>query len=94
MISGLNNFVIGRCFISGIASSYELHYNEEFLGNYIKKGEFEYIMKDLNAEIFKYWPCTWTIWLGYLLAPFTLGVSFFIPNLCIKDAKYKFLVEI
>ena len=31
---------------------------------------------------------------GYILAPFTLGLSFMIPNLCISDAKEAFIKAI
>ena len=51
-------------------------------------------MRTINETLLRYWPCACTIWLGYLLAPFTLGLSFLLPNLCIKDAKGALLTAI
>ena len=52
------------------------------------------MMGHLNATLRAYWPCPCTIWLGYLLAPFTLGFSFMLPNLCIADAKESLIKNI
>ena len=57
------------------------------LGNFIKAAEYDYVMRMMNETLHRYWPCVYTIWLGYLLAPFTLGLSLLLPNLCIADAK-------
>ena len=51
-------------------------------------------MGHLNDTVNQYWPCAISIWLGYLLAPFTLGLSFLIPNICIKDAKVNLVAAI
>ena len=44
-------------------------------------------MKIVNTTLHTYWPCNCVIWFGYLLAPFTLGLSFLLPNLCVSDGK-------
>ena len=45
------------------------------------------MLKVVNTTLLTYWPCNCTIWFGYLLAPFTLGLSFLLPNLCISEGK-------
>ena len=86
---------IGKTFITGIASSYrEDCYDESILGSHLSKKEFEVLMKDMNRVLTTYWPCQFCIWFGYLLSPFTLGFSFFLPNLCISDAKHGFVSAI
>ena len=49
--------------------------------------EFTYMMGHLNDTLRAYWPCNCAIMTGYLLAPFSCGLSFYLPNLCIADAK-------
>lgn len=49
--------------------------------------EFTYMLGHLNDTLKAYWPCNCTIYTGYILAPFTFGLSFMLPNLCIADAK-------
>jgi hypothetical protein len=49
--------------------------------------EFFYLISHLNDTLRAYWPCNATIYAGYILAPFTFGLSFMLPNLCISDAK-------
>jgi hypothetical protein len=53
----------------------------------LTKDEFFYLVNNINDTLRAYWPCTATILIGYLLAPFTFGLSFLLPNLCISDAK-------
>ena len=77
-----------------MSKCYDLDYDERLLGPYISQKEFEYAIKDINAEIFKYWPCSFAIWIGYILAPFTLGFSFMLPNLCLKEVKKNLLNEV
>ena len=38
-----------------------------------------------------FWPCDLVIFIGYLFAPFSCGLSLFLPNLCIGDAKKSFI---
>ena len=77
----------GKTFITGIASSYECKYDEARLKDYISLAEFTYVIELVNASIHSHWPCSLSIWIGYILAPFTLCLSFLIPNICIADAK-------
>ena len=67
---------------------YNSTYNaENKVANQLTHDEFFYLMNNINDTLRAYWPCSLTIWLGYLLAPFTFGFSFMLPNLCISDAK-------
>ena len=51
-------------------------------------------MTNVNDTLKAFWPCACTIWTGYLLSPFTLGLSFLLPNLCISDAKKNLIATI
>ena len=51
-------------------------------------------MADLNRTLVTYWPCTFCIFFGYLFSPFTLGLSFLLPNLCISEAKTGLIASI
>jgi len=67
-------------------------YNTEYqpknsVASHLTEDEFFYLINNINDTLRAYWPCAATIWIGYLLAPFTLGLSFLLPNLCIADAK-------
>ena len=61
------------------------------LGTYISKDDYKYVISTLNLELAMFWPCDFVIYLGYLLAPFSCGVSLLLPNLCIGDAKKSFI---
>ena len=78
---------LGKCFVTGVASSYDTTFDEARLGSFFEPREYEYLMRTINEALHRCWPCAFVLWAGYLLAPFTLGLSFFLPNLCIKDAK-------
>ena len=62
-------------------------YNEEILGAYISEKEYVMMITHLNNIISGIWPCSCIFYFGYLLAPFTFGLSFLLPNLCITDAQ-------
>ena len=70
-----------------MASRYSAEYDEALLSPYLSKDDFTYVIGNLNSTLTAYWPCSFSVWLGYILSPFTLGFSFFIPNLCIADAR-------
>ena len=96
--SAPGSFIIrpqGKTFITGIASSYkDDQYDELILGNYISEAAYKELLKTINLTMNTYWPCSCTIWFGYLLAPFTFGISFLLPNLCISDAKIGLIATI
>ena len=78
-----------KTFITGIAYAYrDDQYDASILGKAMSEQEFKNLIKLLNAVMKTFWPCEWTIWFGYLLSPFTLGLSFLLPNLCISEAKH------
>lgn len=62
-------------------------YKESILGKYMDEQEFKVLIADMNRTLHCYWPCNFCVWFGYLLAPFTLGLSFFAPWLCISESK-------
>ena len=83
-------------FINGISSKYrEDQYDEAMLGKMgMDEKEFQYLMKTVNGVLKTYWPCSCTLWFGYLLSPITLGLSFYLPNLCISEAKLGLIAAI
>ena len=85
---------VGKTFITGVASCYDNTYDKDRLSDYLTEKEFSYMVNHLNETVNVYWPCAMSIWIGYLLAPFTLGLSFMIPNICIKDAKINLIAAI
>ena len=78
-----------KTFVTGICLKYSDAYFRDAvaLKGRISFDEFTYMMGHLNDTLRAYWPCNCTIYFGYILAPFTLGLSFLLPNLCISDAK-------
>jgi len=89
------NIFIGKTFITGIAMRYDPQYkNDHKLLQKLSKEEFSYLIGHLNETISAYWPCLFTIYIAYILAPFTFGLSFYLPNLCIGDAKTNLLESI
>lgn len=75
-------------FVNGVASEYdEASYDKEMMGDYISEAEFRYVIGSLNVTLAQFWPCDVAIFIGYLLAPFSFGLSLFLPYLCISDAK-------
>lgn len=78
-----------------MASAYrEDQYDEKILGTHMTEKEFRVLMQDMNRTLVTYWPCQFCVWFGYLMAPFTFGLSFFFPNLCIRDAKVGLIAAI
>lgn len=77
----------GKTFVTGLASAYSQTYDGFNLGGHLSEDEFSVIMMSVNATITAYWPCSCSLVCGYLFAPFTLGLSLLLPNLCIADGK-------
>ena len=80
--------------MSGVASAYDETYDAERLGPYITEKEWYYLMRNVNDTLRSYWPCNCVLLIGYLLWPITLGLSLFLPNLCIREAKGSLKMEI
>ena len=68
--------------------TYETKYDaDHVLVQKLDRDEFEYLVGNLNQTLQAHWPCSFLIYVGYLLALFTFGLSFALPNFVIKDAK-------
>ena len=86
---------LGKTFITGVSSVYRAdQYDAQILGRNMSEDEFKTLMKEMNGTLNRYWPCNSCIWFGYLLSPFSLGLSFLIPNMCISDAKLGLIAAI
>ena len=81
----------GKTFITGLAQSYSEDFNEEAFSGYLTKREFVNIMEAINDSLFNYFPCPMCLFCGYFLAIPTLGLSFLMPNVCIRDAEEQVL---
>ena len=86
---------ISKTFVTGTAKEYGAPYQEghKILAK-LTHHEYNRILEQLNDTMRRYWPCAFTIWAGYLLAPFSFGASFFLPYLCIGDGKKALLQNI
>ena len=85
-----------KTFVTGIAMRYDPSYHREhkLLRENLEFDEYTYMVNCLNDTLKQYWPCNCMIYTGYFLSPFTLGLSFMLPNLCIADAKDAFIKAI
>lgn len=52
------------------------------------------MLATFNETLGKLWPCPTSMFLGYILCPLTCGLSFCLPNLCIKDAEKSLRVHL
>lgn len=92
-----------RPFVTGIAFSYSNvwqgaqcpkllePFQDQSYETLLSEEEFNILMKSVNDTIRCFWPCGIVLGIGYLLSPFTIGASFYMPNLCIHDAKKRLI---
>ena len=80
-----------KTFISGLASTYSLKYDSKILKPLISKEQFTTMISSFNDSLTRYWPCGLSITVGYIFCPLSCGLSFLLPNLCIKDAEKSLL---
>jgi len=67
--------------------SYSELYDRDGFEGYLSEKEFLNIMDTINCTLFNYFPCPMCLCLGYFLALPTLGLSFLMPNVCVRDAE-------
>ena len=75
-----------KTFITGLSLSYSLDYPIELVP-FIDKPTFINLINEINDLIAAYWPCLPAEIFGYLFCPCSLGLSFMLPNNCIKDGE-------
>ena len=74
-------------FITGLAPSYSLDYDEDILLPYIEEERFEESIQSINDQLFTYWPCDLCYFgCGLVLGILTWGLTWLLPYQCIKDA--------
>lgn len=73
--------------MTGLASRFSEKFDSTLLEPYITKKEFKEIMKAINDTLQDYFPCPLCFCFGYCCCPVTLGLSFFLPNICVRDAE-------
>lgn len=83
----LSYLLLGKTFVTGLASSFSEDYDSTILENHITKKEFKSIMVSINDLLNDFFPCPLCFCFGYFCCPCTLGLSFLLPNTCVKDAE-------
>ena len=78
---------IGKTFVTGIACAYSEEFDKERLSMHMDKRDFTFMMENLNNNLEHSFPCTLCWILGYLFAPFTLGLSLLCLGSCIGEAE-------
>src|SRR6476661_5020108 len=89
--SGEHTYIIRpstKTWINGIPLGYEDYYDASLLKNYLTEKEFSSIMEQINDSIYEYAPCSYCFWYGYVCCFCTLGLSFVVPFLCMKDVTF------
>eukprot|EP00354_Favella_ehrenbergii_P007443 CAMPEP_0170469304 /NCGR_PEP_ID=MMETSP0123-20130129/12174_1 /TAXON_ID=182087 /ORGANISM="Favella ehrenbergii, Strain Fehren 1" /LENGTH=143 /DNA_ID=CAMNT_0010736119 /DNA_START=9 /DNA_END=440 /DNA_ORIENTATION=+ len=82
-----------KTFVNGIASTYDEEYDARLKGR-VSEFEFTDMIEKLNDQLSSMFPCNLCWVLGYVLCPFSLGLSLLIPYQCIKDAEESLLHRI
>jgi hypothetical protein len=81
-------FLIGKTFVNGLAIEYDDDsYDLAIMGPVIQRKDFQRIMNQINDTLFTYFACPFCRCFGYCCCPCTLGLSFFFPYVCIRDAE-------
>ena len=77
----------GKTFVTGLASCFDEEYDNERLTKFISQHDYSFMMERLNDNLGSMFPCNFCWIIGYLLCPFTLGLSFWFPKSCVDDAE-------
>ena len=82
---------VAKTFITGLAPCYDplISLPSAFSDHGLSEREFRHILEAINDTLFSAWPCTLCQLFGYCLCPCTLGLSFLIPNIDVKQAREK-----
>ena len=80
---------IGKTFVNGLAMEYldGGAYDEFSLKGHISEKDFSRIFTQINDTLYSYFPCPLCFCFGYCCCPCTLGLSFCLPYICIRDAE-------
>jgi hypothetical protein len=83
-----NNYWIGKTYVNGIAMEYDLEaYDPKILAKNLLKKDFIRIVNQINDTLFNFFPCPMCQCFGYCCCPCTLGLSFCLPLVCVRDAE-------
>ena len=79
---------IGKTFVNGLAQQFnEDSYDRAVLSKYIPERDFKKIMSNINDTLYAMFPCPLCFCFGYCCCPCTLGLSFLLPYVCVRDAE-------
>ena len=84
---------IGVRFINGVSNQYSTELPPS-LKNEVDEKKFVDHMEHLNFKLKMYWPCCFAYYCGYCCIPLTLGLSLFLPRVCVSEAEAVLLREI
>ena len=77
----------GKTFVSGLASAFDEDFDADLLKGFMTMLEFTKMVEAINDELANIFPCLFCWIIGYVLCPFTLGLSLLCPRECINDAE-------
>ena len=82
---------VAKTFITGLAPAYDskVALPSTFVQHGLSDREFRHILEAINDTLFSAWPCTLCQLFGYCFCPCTLGLSFLIPNVDVRQAREK-----
>ena len=60
----------------------------------MKESEYTDMLCVINENIGRLWPCPMSMYIGYILCPLTLGLSFLLPNICVAEAEKAMVVQL
>ena len=84
----MNSANIGKTYVNGLAMEYdETAYDGKILGKNLVKKDFARIVNQINDTLFNFFPCPLCQCFGYCCCPCTLGLSFCLPLVCVRDAE-------
>ena len=74
---------------NGLARRYSTYYDPEhrLLKKYLSENAFVQMINSCNDSVNRLWPCPLSESIGYICCPVTCGLSFALPNLCLRDAE-------
>jgi hypothetical protein len=82
---------VAKTFITGLEPAYDskVPLPPTFVQHGLSDREFRHILEAINDTLFSAWPCTLCQLFGYCFCPCTLGLSFLIPNVDVRQAREK-----
>ena len=78
-----------KTFLSGMAESYQVKYDNEQMKGYLTSNEFSQCLNEINNATYSEFPCPGCMLFGYCCCPCTAGLSLFLPGRKARLARIK-----